>query len=136
MSLFVHLFFAHENASLPRNHAQNDAFGHPNHAVLVSNDMRNGFTTNAARVSVAAAARLARLVVDYLLASEALPPTLEEARTKALTPFISSSHMCVFSPSRRYRERYSATTNQAGGKQLKQQSTCERYQTMRSPSSL
>ena len=106
------------------------------HAVLVSNDMRNGFTTNAARVSVAAAARLARLVVDYLLASEALPPTLEEARAKALTPFISSSHMCVFSPSRRYRERYSATTNQAGGKQLKQQSTCERYQTMRSPSSL
>ena len=75
------------------------------HAVLVSNDMRNGFTTNAARVSVAAAARLARLVVDYLLASEALPPTLEEARAKALTPFISSSHMCVFSPSRRYRER-------------------------------
>jgi hypothetical protein len=106
------------------------------HAVLVSNDMRNGFTTNAARVSVAAAARLARMAVDYLLASEALPPTLEEARAKALTPFISSSHMCVFSPSRRYRERYSATTNQAGGKQLKQQSTCERYQTMRSPSSL
>jgi hypothetical protein len=69
------------------------------HAVLVSNDMRNGFTTNAARVSVAAAARLARLVVDYLLASEALPPTLEEARAKALTyPFhLLLSYVRVFS---------------------------------------
>ena len=49
------------------------------HAVLVSNDQRNGFTTNAARVSVAAAGRLVRLAVDYLLASEVVPPSLEEA---------------------------------------------------------
>jgi len=29
-----HFFFAQQNASLPRNHAQNDAFGHPNRARL------------------------------------------------------------------------------------------------------
>ena len=28
-AVFVLLFFARENASLPRNHAQHDAFGHP-----------------------------------------------------------------------------------------------------------
>jgi hypothetical protein len=90
--------------------------------------MRNGFTTNAARVSVAAAARLARMAVDYLLASEVLPPTLEEASATALTPFPSSSltrtqpssHVCVPSLSRRYLELYSAMTNQAGGKLLQQ----------------
>ena len=61
------------------------------HAVLVSNDQRNGFTSNAARVSVAAAGRLMRLAVDYLLASEDVPPTLEEACATALTPFPSYS---------------------------------------------
>ena len=61
------------------------------HAVLVSNDQRNGYTTNAARLSVAAAARLVRLAVDFLHASEVVPPTLEEACAKALTPFHSYS---------------------------------------------
>ena len=76
------------------------------HAVLVSNDQRNGFTSNAARVSVAAAGRLMRLAVDYLLASEDVPPTLEEACATALTPFPSFSftrtqpsfHVRVFLP--------------------------------------
>ena len=62
------------------------------HAVLVSNDQRNGYTTNAARLSVAAAARLVRLAVDFLHASEVVPPTLEEACAKALTPFPSYSY--------------------------------------------
>ena len=35
-----HFFFAHENASLPRIHAQNDAFGHPIYEVLPSTFLR------------------------------------------------------------------------------------------------
>jgi hypothetical protein len=65
------------------------------HAVLVSNDMRNGFTTNAARVSVAAAARLARLVVDYLLASEALCHLRWRRHVPRLLPLSSPPLICA-----------------------------------------